>query len=91
MSPPGIRIGGGLGMAAIPWSSAAALHAGLGPAVVFHPAGYKGGAASFPDNFSQGRYFGVSLLEWMGPAASPPQAAGPGFAPYPRMARWLRA
>src|SRR5579872_7309423 len=51
----------GLEMAAIAWSYAAALHLGIDPAVVFHPAGYRGGADALLDNFAAGRFIGVPL------------------------------
>jgi len=79
---------GGLEMAAIAWSYAAAVHLGLSPSVVFHPDGYRGEAASLAENFVQGRYFGVPLLVWRGltdPATAPAGSAGA----YPRMKRWL--
>lgn len=82
---------GGLEMAAIAWSYAAALAAGLEPAVVFHPDGYKGGAQALLDNFSQGRYIGVPLLAWMGLTVEPRRAATGGEEPYPQMVGWLRS
>jgi hypothetical protein len=72
---------GGTEVGAIAWSYAAALHIGLDPGVVFHPAGYGGGAESLLENFAAGRYMGVPILEWAG-------MTGPGE--YPRMSRWLR-
>ena len=39
---------GGLEMAAIAWSYAAAIHLEIPPAVVFHEAGYRGGSKSNP-------------------------------------------
>jgi hypothetical protein len=71
---------GGEEMAAIGWSYAAALHLGLGPEVVFHDAGYRGGASNLIENFSFGRYIGVPLLKWHGLTD----------AAYPAMIRWLR-
>jgi hypothetical protein len=88
---PEIGGDGGEEMAAIAWSYAAALHLGLGPAVVFHPAGYRGGAQPLLDNFRQGRYIGVPLLEWMGLTADARQARALGVEPYPHMLGWLRA
>lgn len=72
---------GGMEMAAIAWSYAAALHVGLPVEVVFHDGGYRGGAASLRQNFAQRRYIGVPLLEWM------ELTAGGRF---PAMDRWLR-
>lgn len=79
---------GGMEMAAIAWSYAAAVHLGLSPSVVFHSDGYRGEAASLADNFGQGRYFGVPLLVWRGLTDQPTPAA-PGSSTYPHMKRWL--
>ena len=81
---------GGLEMAAIAWSWAAALHLGLDPAVVFHDDGYKGGARAIRENFEQGRYIGLPLLQWMGLTVEAHRAAEFGVEPYPKMQRWLR-
>ena len=77
-------------MMAIAWSYAAALHLEIDPAVVFHSGGYRGGAQVILGNFSQGRYFGVPLLEWLGFTAGAGEAAALGVPPYPHMLRWLR-
>lgn len=68
-------------MAAIAWSYAAALHIGIDPAVVFHPAGYNGGSTAILENFEQRRYFGVPLLQYYGMTTT---------VAYPLMSRWLR-
>jgi len=81
---------GGLEMAAIAWSYAAALHIGLDPAVVFHPAGYRGSAEALLENFALGRYIGVPVLEWAGLTATGSQAEALGVAPFPAMLKWLR-
>ncbi len=65
-------------MAAIAWSYAAALHLGVDPAVVFHPAGYRGSSRAIVENFGAGRYFGVPILGWLGMTAA-----------YPVMFDWL--
>jgi hypothetical protein len=72
---------GGFEVAAIAWSWAAAREIGLEPSVVFHAAGYKGGADSIVENFSAGRYIGVPLLVWAGLTTAED---------YPAMRRWLR-
>ncbi|HTQ29980.1 MAG TPA: hypothetical protein VMI53_02115, partial [Opitutaceae bacterium] len=76
-------------MAAIAWSYAAALHLGLDPAVVFHEAGYRGGARALVENFSAGRYVGVPILQWLGLAEDPRTAVAAGRRPYPEMIRWV--
>ena len=98
MLPPGERVeadghmgdDGGLEMAALAWSYAAALHLGVPPEVVFHEAGYRGGASSLLDNFAAGRYVGVPMLEWVGLTAGEKRAHALGIQPYPYMLRWLR-
>jgi hypothetical protein len=82
----------GLEMGAIAWSYAATIELGLPPETVFHAAGYKSGGSSIIDNFSQGRYVGVPILQWLGmtterTARTPPDAVGPF---YPAMQKWLR-
>jgi hypothetical protein len=74
---------------AIAWSYAAALHMKLDPKVVFHPDGYKGGANSILENFVEGRYIGVPILQWKGLSLEPRIARERGLEPYPHMLRWL--
>ena len=68
-------------MAAIAWSYAAALHIRIELAVVFHPDGYKGGSAAILENFGEGRFFGVPLLQYYGMTDA---------TAYPAMRRWVR-
>jgi hypothetical protein len=77
-------------MAAIAWSYAAALYLGIDPAVVFHSSGYSGGSQTILQNFSQERYFGVPMLEWLGLTADKKPAALLQVPPYPYMLKWLR-
>jgi len=77
-------------MAAIAWSYAAALYLGIDPAVVFHPSGYSGGSQTILLSFSQGRYFGVPMLEWFGLTADKKAAALLQVSGYPQMLKWLR-
>lgn len=77
-------------MATIAWSYAAALEAGVDPAIVFHEHGYKGGAADILASFQNGTGPGVAMLAWFGMSAEPHRAAEQGVAPYPAMTRWLR-
>jgi hypothetical protein len=85
-------VGADLGeeIGAICWSYAAAVHLGLDPAVVFHPDGYRGASDGFLENFRQGRYVGVPLLQWMELTLDEKNARERGVAPYPHMLRWLR-
>lgn len=75
---------------AIPWSYAACLHLQIDPAVVFHNDGYKGGGENIIENFSEGRYFGVPMLQWIGLTYEPHKAAEHDGEPYPKMKKWLR-
>ncbi len=90
MADSNIQDDGGLEMAAIAWSYAAALHLGIPPAVVFHEAGYRGGSKAILENFAAGRYIGVPMLEWAGLTATGKNAQALGVQPYPAMQRWLR-
>lgn len=67
-------------MAAMAWSWAALRHLELDPAVVFHQAGYRGGAAAFIENFTAGRYVGVPVLEWLGMTSADA---------FPAMSTWV--
>jgi hypothetical protein len=76
-------------MMAIAWSYAAAVYLGLEAKVVFHEAGYKGGSESLIDNFTQGRYIGVPMLQWIGLTAEEKRARELGIQPYPAMIKWV--
>lgn len=76
-------------MTAIAWSYAAALHLGIDPAFVFHPAGYRGGSASILENFASGHYFGVPMLAFAGMAYENARTAPTGAKSYPHMLHWL--
>jgi hypothetical protein len=77
-------------MMAIAWSYAALSHLQLPLEVVFHPDGYRGDSPSLIENFGQGRYFGVPMLQWLGMTTDEKQAKKRGIAPYPHMINWLR-
>ena len=53
----------------------------IDPSIVFHEAGYKGGADALIENFAAGHYIGVPLLQWMGMTTAKV---------YPEMSLWLR-
>jgi len=77
-------------MMVLSWSYAAALHLGIPPTVVFHPAGYRGGARQLLADFAAGRYVGLPMLQWVGMAFDGPKARENGAAPFPTMQHWLR-
>lgn len=80
---------GGAEIAAIAWSWAAANYLQVPPEVVFHPDGYHGESNAIIDNFSNRRYFGVSLLQWFG-MTNEKHVANISGDIYPTMQNWLR-
>jgi hypothetical protein len=76
-------------MMAIAWSYAALIHLGLEPSVVFHEDGYRGGSAALIENFTNGRYIGVPMLQWIGLTADDKRAKEQGIEPYPHMIKWV--
>jgi hypothetical protein len=86
---PGLDMGR-LEHAAVAWSYAAALAAGVDPAAVFHEGGYRGRGPGILATFAVGVYPGANLLEEARMTATGPRAEALGVAPYPHMIRWLR-
>jgi hypothetical protein len=82
----------GTEMAVIAWTYAACLEIGIDPVIVFHPDGYKGGGQNIIDNFNEGRYIGVPILEWLGMTERKINTNTPNNykIPYPRMITWIR-
>lgn len=77
-------------MMAIAWSFAACKYLAIDPYFVFHEEGYKGGGKEIADQFEEGKYFGVPMLQWAGMTAEPRQAEKLDRPAYPAMAKWLR-
>lgn len=77
-------------MMSIAWSYAACIHLGIDPHIVFHEHGYKGGGSMLVENFSNGRYIGVPMLQWLGMTLETRKATEKGLLPYPQMLKWLR-
>jgi hypothetical protein len=77
-------------MGALAWSYAAVVHLGLSAEVVFYPGSYTGWATALIENFAEGRYIGVPLLQRYGMAVEPRLARERGVEPYPHMIRWVR-
>lgn len=79
-------------MAVIAWTYAACLEIGIDPSVVFHADGYKGGGQDIVDNFNQGRYFGVPILEWLGMTErkNTTNTHKINTLSYPKMISWVR-
>ncbi|MBW8841737.1 MAG: hypothetical protein JF608_08000 [Sphingomonadales bacterium] len=77
---------GGDEMAAIAWSWAAAIAAGLDPRVAFHPDAYRGEGEWLQGTFAQGHYIGLPMLRYYGLARFPHEEGEQ----YPAMIKWLR-
>ncbi len=75
---------------AIPWSYAACIHLGLDPSIVFHDNGYKGGGQYLIENFQNGRYIGVPMLQYIGLCYEPRKTKHHGEPEFPMMLKWLR-
>lgn len=75
-------------MGAIAWSWAANEHLGLDPALLFHAGGYKGGSDSMIQNFVEGRFIGVPLLQYLG--LTKVKDDGGGAVVFPKMESWVR-
>jgi hypothetical protein len=99
--PPGIRetmndtllnddLNQGGEMMALAWSYAACVYLDMDPHIVFHQAGYKGESENIIKNFTEGRFLGLPLLQWVGMAYDEQRAKELNFSPYPNMVRWLR-
>jgi hypothetical protein len=77
-------------LSALAWSYAAIVHLGLNSELVFYPGSYHGWATSLIENFAEGRYLGVPLLQRYGMALEARFAAERCIEPYPHMLRWVR-
>lgn len=77
-------------MMAIAWSYAACIHLKTDPHFVFHAGGYKGGGSHLAENFSNKRYIGLPMLQWVGMTVDEKNAAIKNIEPYPAMIKWLR-
>jgi len=77
-------------LGALAWSYAATVHLGLDSELVFYPGSYHGWATSLVENFAEGRYLGVPLLQGYGMSLEARVARERGLEPYPHMLRWLR-
>lgn len=81
------RLGGTIGSSAaeeitcIAWTWAAAMHLEIDPAEVFHTEVISGNGPTLLENFSNGHYVGVPMLQLWGLATQ---------SEYPRMRRWTR-
>jgi hypothetical protein len=79
-----------LELAAVLWSYAALRYLNLPVEFVFHQEGYKGEADWLIEQFAQGSYLGLPLLQWMGLCYDERNAVSNNQAPFPHMIKWLR-
>lgn len=77
-------------MMAIAWSYAACVHLDIDAGFVFHNDGYQKGGSDIAENFKEGRYFGVPMLQWTGMALEKPNPEQPEKPAYPQMLKWAR-
>jgi hypothetical protein len=75
-------------MMAIAWSYAACVHLDIDASFVFHEHGYQAGGSNILENFRQGRFFGVPMLQWVG--LTKEKKKEPDDIVYPQMSQWLR-
>jgi hypothetical protein len=81
---------GGEELSALAWSYAATRQLGLDAELVFYPGSFQGEAPALIENFAEGRYIGVPLLQRYGMSLEPRLAAERGVEPFPHMLRWMR-
>jgi hypothetical protein len=77
-------------LGALAWSYAATVYLGLDSELVFYPGSYHGWATSLVENFAEGRYLGIPLLQRYGMALDDRNALERGLKPYPHMLQWVR-
>ncbi|MEA5461197.1 hypothetical protein VB796_19190 [Arcicella sp. LKC2W] len=77
-------------MAVIAWTYAACLKIEIDPAIVFHPDGYKGDSENILQNFNNGQYFGVPILEWFGMTERIINTQSKNTHSFPNMVSWIR-
>lgn len=77
-------------MMAIAWSYAACVHLNIDPAVVFHPAGYKGSSDWYIEQYTAGNMLYVPVLQWAGFCYDTQLAVDNDTKPFPHMLRWVR-
>jgi hypothetical protein len=78
-------------VSAIAWTWAASRHLNIDPTETFHEDVISGNGPTLLENFLQGRYVGVPMLQYWGLTVEPKNAAARGVDPYPSMLRWLRS
>lgn len=77
-------------IAVLAWTYAACLEIGIDPGIVFHPDGYKGDSQNIINNFRNGHYVGVPILQWYGMTSERIDIAQNKKIAYPNMLFWVR-
>ena len=80
----------GYELSAIAWSYAACTFLNLPASFVFHDKGYKGDADMLIENYENGNYLFIPMLQYYGLCYDVKNAAPYHVAPYPHMVKWLR-
>jgi len=75
-------------IAAIAWSYAACKYLEIDPHFVFHEEAYNGQGNAIVNNFEQGSYFGVQMLQWHGMTFGAKGANVFQVDPFPHMVNW---
>ncbi len=74
----------------IAWTYAACVYLQIDAGFVFHNDGYQKGGSNIVENFRNGHYFGVPMLQWTGMALEKQNPNEPETPVYPAMLKWLR-
>jgi hypothetical protein len=82
--------GRGEELSALAWSYAATVYLNLNMELVFYPGSFHGWSNALVENFKEGRYVGVPLLQRFGMSYESRLATIHRVPPYPHMVRWLR-
>jgi hypothetical protein len=86
---PDIDIHRGAELMTLAWSYAVALHLKIPADIVFHEYGYKGESQNLIDNFEQGKFIGLPMLQYYGMAYNEQTAKSIGVKPFPHMVSWI--
>jgi hypothetical protein len=71
------------------WSFISFIEIGIAPSVFLHPVGCLSGSKSILENFGEGRYFGVPIIEWFGMLKRTNNTLINTTISYPKRLSWL--
>jgi hypothetical protein len=77
-------------MMVIAWSYAVCVELNIDAGFVFHDQGYQTGGSHIAEQFKQGHYVGVPMLQWTGMALEKIDPVNPHRPVYPAMINWMR-